>query len=222
MSSAKELPLLLRMFFLQHKHLSVPGLGSLHLVRKPATHDIASRQLLAPAFSIHFDEHNDSPNKELFGYVSKMLNLPEWEAIGLVNQFALELKETLRTGKHYHWEGFGDLETIPGGQVILKAATIDFPFMPHVSSNRVIRKEVAHTVLVGERERSSGDSQQWLEEDVVVDKAGWWIAAVIIAAIALIMIFYQFFLNDYSFVSGKQTPVITAAVQIQQEDKTRQ
>jgi hypothetical protein len=86
----------------------------------------------------------------------------------------------------------------------------------------VIRKEVAHTVLVGERERSSGDSQQWLEEDVVVDKAGWWIAAVIIAAIALIMIFYQFFLNDYSFVSGKQTPVITAAVQIQQEDKTLQ
>jgi hypothetical protein len=45
---------------------------------------------------------------------------------------------------------------------------------------------------------------------------------VIIAAIALIMIFYQFFLNDYSFVSGKQTPVITAAVHIQQEDKTLQ
>lgn len=222
MTTTREFPLLLRMFFLQHKHLSVPGLGSLHLVRKPATHDIASRQLLAPAYSIHFDEHNDSPSRELFGYVSKKLNLPEWEAIGLVNQFAMELKETLRTGKHYHWEGIGDLETIPGGQVILKAANVDLSFMPHVSSNRVIRKEVAHTVLVGERERSSGDAQQWLEEDVVVDKAGWWVAAVIIAAIALIMIFYQFFRNDYSFVSGKQTPVNTAQVQDQHEDKTLQ
>lgn len=222
MSTSRELPLLLRMFFLQHKHLSVPGLGSLHLVRKPAAHDIASRQLLAPEFSIHFDAHNDSPNRELFGYVSRKLNLPEYEAIGMVNQFAMDLKETLRTGKHYHWEGIGELETIPGGQVILKSSAVDLPFLPHVSSNRVIRKEVAHTVLVGERERSSGDAQQWLEEDVVVAKAGWWVAAVIIAAIALIMIFYQFFRNDYSFVSGKQTPVTTAAVQHQYEDKTVQ
>jgi hypothetical protein len=56
----------------------------------------------------------------------------------------------------------------------------------------------------------------------VVAKAGWWIAAAIIAAIALIMIFYQFFRNDYSFVSGKQTPVAVAAESAQHQDKTAQ
>jgi nucleoid DNA-binding protein len=220
MTANRDMPELLRSFLIQHKHVSVPGLGSFHLVRKPATHDIASRKLLAPEYSIHFDALNDSPDRQLFAYVSRKMNLPEWEAIGMVNQFALELKDKLKTGKHVHWEGIGDLETIPGGQVILRNTDLHYDFLPHVSSNRVIRKEVAHTVLVGERERSSDESPQWLEEDVVVAKAGWWVAAVIIAAIALIMIFFQFFRNDYSFVSGKQTPVVTTSAQSQYEEKT--
>lgn len=222
MTVTKDMPELFKRFFFQYKHLSIPGLGSFHLVRKPASHDIASRQLLAPEYNVHFDALNDSPDRELFNYVSRKLNLTEWEAIGLVNQFSQELKETLRTGKQYNWPGIGLLETIPGGQVILKGDNLNYTFLPHVPSKRVIRKEASHTILVGERERSTGDAQQWLEEDVVVAKAGWWVAAVIIAAIALIMIFYQFFRNDYSFVSGKQTPVTTTSERVQYEEKTVQ
>jgi len=216
------MPQLLRLFFIQHKQVSIPGVGNFHLVRKPAAHDIASRKLLAPEYSIHFDPHNDSPSRDLFAYISRKKNISEWEAIGMVNEFSVELKEILRTGKRFQWDGIGMMETIPGGQVILKPADLHYDFLPDVHSNRVIRKEVAHTILVGETERSSGESKQWLGEDVVVAKAGWWIAAAIIAAIALIMIFYQFFRNDYSFVSGKQTPVAVATESTQHQDKTAQ
>ena len=140
----------------------------------------------------------------------------------MVNEFALVLKEKLRAGKRFQWSGVGTMETIPGGQVILKTAGLKYGFLPDVSSMRVIRKEEAHTVLVGETERSSGESKQWLEEDIVVARAGWWIAAAVIAAVALIMIFYQFFRNDYSFVSGKQTPVTVAAETSQHLDKPAQ
>ena len=222
MTSTADMPQLLRLFFIQHKQVSIPGVGNFHLVRKPAAHDIASRKLLAPEYSIHFDPHNDSPSRDLFAYISRKKNISEWEAIGMVNEFSVELKEILRTGKRFQWDGIGMMETIPGGQVILKPADLHYDFLPDVHSNRVIRKEVAHTILVGETERSSGESKQWLGEDVVVAKAGWWIAAAIIAAIALIMIFYQFFRNDYSFVSGKQTPVAVATESAQHQDKTAQ
>lgn len=200
----------------------MPGVGSFHLIRKPATHDIASRQLMAPEYSVQFDPLNDSPNRDLFMYLSRKKNVNEWEAIGLVNEFSMTLKEALRTGKRFDWDGIGTLETIPGGQVILKPVDFGYDFMPHVYSNRVIRKEASHTVLVGETERSSGESHQWLEEDVVVAKAGWWITAAIIAAIALILVFYQFFRNNYSFVSGRQSTITTATAPVQYEDKKLQ
>ena len=222
MTSTADMPQLLRLFFIQHKQVTIPGVGNFHLVRKPAAHDIASRKLVAPEYSIHFDPLNDSPSRDLFAYISRKKNISEWEAIGMVNEFSVELKEKLRAGKRFQWSGVGTMETIPGGQVILKSADLKYDFLPDVQSMRVIRKEEAHTVLVGEMERSSGESKQWLEEDVVVAKAGWWIAAAIIAAIALIMIFYQFFRNDYSFVSGKQTPVVVATESAQHLDKTAQ
>ena len=222
MTSTADMPQLLRLFFIQHKQVTIPGVGNFHLIRKPASHDIASRKLTAPEYSIQFDPLNDSPSRDLFAYISRKKNVSEWEAIGMVNEFSLELKEKLRAGKQFHWNGVGTMETIPGGEVILKAADLKYDFLPDVQSTRVIRKEEGHTVLVGERERSSGESKQWLEEDVVVAKAGWWIAAAIIAAIALIMIFYQFFRNNYSFVSGKQTPVAVATEPSQHLDKPAQ
>jgi hypothetical protein len=64
MTSTADMPQLLRLFFIQHKQVSIPGVGNFHLVRKPAAHDIASRKLLAPEYSIHFDPHNDSPSRD--------------------------------------------------------------------------------------------------------------------------------------------------------------
>jgi hypothetical protein len=40
----------------------------------------------------------------------------------MVNEFSVELKEILRTGKRFQWDGIGMMETVPGGQVILKPA----------------------------------------------------------------------------------------------------
>jgi nucleoid DNA-binding protein len=220
MTSTADMPQLLRLFFVQHKSVSIPGVGSFQLLRKPATSDIASRQLLAPQYSIHFDSINDTPSRDLFAYISRKKNVSEWEAIGLVNEFSVQLKESLRTGKKFEWPGLGSLETIPGGQLILKQEDISCDFLPTVSSNRVIRREAEHTVLVGEFERSSGESQQWLEDDVVVAKAGWWITAAVIAAIALLLIFFQFFRNDFAFISGRHTNTNVQSAPQQYEDKT--
>lgn len=220
MNSTADMPQLLRLFFIQHKSVSIPGVGSFQMRRKPASSDIASRQLLAPQYSIHFDSINDTPSKDLFTYISRKKNVSEWEAMGLVNEFSASLKEALRTGKKYEWSGLGSLETIPGGQLILRAEDVSCDFLPAVASNRVIRREAEHTVLVGEFERSSGESQQWLEEDVVVAKAGWWITATVLAAAALLLIFSRFFRDDYSFLSGRQTNTKIQSAPQQYEDKT--
>lgn len=214
------MPRLLRLFFIQNRQVSIPGVGSFHLLRKSAAHDQATRQLLPPGYSVHFDQMNDNPSRELFDYISRKTNVGEWEAIGMVNGFAMELKDILRTGKPFNWEGVGVLEAIPGGQVILRPSDLAYDFMPGVSSRRVIRKDASHTVLVGETERSSHESQQWLEEDVVVARTGWWVGAAVIAAVALGLIFFQFFRNNYRFVSGKQSVITTSAAAPQYEEKT--
>jgi hypothetical protein len=213
-----DMPRLLRHFFIQNRQVSIPGIGSFHLVRIPARVDVASRQLLAPGYSVQFDPLQDNPTADLFSYISRKTLVNEWEAIGMLNEFGMGLKDRLRTGKKFIWEGVGTLETIPGGQVILRPANMDYNFMPGVPSTRVIRKDASHTVLVGETERSSNETRQSLEEDVVVARAGWWVSAAVIAAIALGLIFFRYFSDTYRFVTGKQSVITTSVVPQQYEE----
>jgi len=217
-----DMPGLLRQFFIQHRQVSIPGVGSFQLLREPARLDVAARQMKAPGYRIQFDSLQDNPTREQFDYISRKTLVDEWEAIGMLNAFAMGLKDRLRTGKKYIWQGVGTLEAIPGGQLILSPADMDHDFLPDLPAVPVIRKDASHTVRVGETELSSEEARQWLEEDVVVARAGWWVAASVIAAIALGLVFFRYFTNSYSFVSGNQSVITTsAAPQQYQENKAR-
>src|SRR5436190_16054561 len=79
-------------YLVLNKRLSVPGVGTFLLERKPAATDLTHRQINSPAYTISLDHGNETPAKKLFYWLADKLNIHYHEAIVRFNGFAYDLK----------------------------------------------------------------------------------------------------------------------------------
>lgn len=206
---AKELADLLHHFFIQNSSLSLPGIGTFDMFRISAQTDFANKKIIPPTFSISYNTNQDSPNKDLFDYVSRKKNIPEWEAIKIVNDFAFDLKNSLKNGEEVEWEGIGLLKSGLSGDIVFEPHRLSYEFIPHVGARRVIRREENHQVMVGDRQLSKEEMQHLLAHETkeIKDRESWWIYAAIITAIAVILIAIRLFTSDAGFTTSRKQQI---------------
>jgi hypothetical protein len=203
---AKDVADLLYHYFIQNNSLSLPGIGTFDMFRISAQTDFANKKMLPPTFTISYNSIHDAPHKELFDYIAHKKNIPEWEAIKLVNDFAGDLKNTLYQGMPVAWEGIGLLKQGKGKDILFEPHRLSYEFIPHVNAQRVIRQSANHAMLVGDRERSKSEMEIYLSDDIhaVNVRSGWWSIASIIAAIAFLLLSVRAFTEGLSYMSGRK------------------
>lgn len=197
---------ILHQYLIQQKSLSLPGLGTLVLQNIPAISNFSAHLIEPPMQKIIFDEFHDAPDKDLFLFVAARLQVEEWEAIKMVNDFSYELKNQLKQTGKVIWEKIGVLTSEPGGIITLEAKTITYDFMEPAPAWRIIRKDASHTILRGDTEFSENIVRQQedttnttsIEDSESSGKKKWWLAAAIIGAIALTFLLFHFFSNDFN------------------------
>jgi len=183
-------------YLLQHKSLSIPGLGTIFVERSPAQADFTNRRVLPPTFQFGFDKYFDAPDKDFFGYLSNQHSMADYEAMRWYNEWAFDLRNQIKSNHPV---------TLPGVGILKKDLTGEIIFVPNARVNswldpapaaKVIHADERHTLLVGDREISSGDIEVYRNtEGKYVEKESWWIYAVILAAIALIVLFFHLYKN---------------------------
>jgi nucleoid DNA-binding protein len=215
MTSTPDTAELLRRYFIQQRSVNLPGIGSFVLNRIPAQINHASGNIEAPSFTIQYDSLNDIPTKEVFAYISRKRNISEWEAIGVVNNFALALNDQLKKGKKVEWEGMGSLENSSYGQLIFEPVTTRDDFQPHLIS-------LPQTGLVHDRHDTGGYNEipyENEEQGMVEAEASWWVSAAVIGAAALVMIFFSLVRNEYNLSGARQTKLLPSSTPSQYESK---
>ena len=100
----------LNTYLLEHKSVSIPGLGTIYVERIPAQSDFVNRQLLPPAYHYRFDKYFDAPEKEFFTFLASSKNIPEYEAMKLYNEWAMSLRNNINTNELTPIEGVGGIE----------------------------------------------------------------------------------------------------------------
>lgn len=184
----------LNSYLVQHKSISIPGLGTIYVERKPAQTDFVNKQIIAASYHYRFDRYFDAPDKDFFTYLAAQKEIADYEAIRWYNEWAYELRNKIRTEQEVKWENVGVLKTDLSGEIVFEAQTNLIRFLEPVPAQRVIRSNSQHTVLVGDREVTNTAMTDYLnEETVYVEKESWWIYALILATIALVVIFFHFF-----------------------------
>jgi hypothetical protein len=97
------------------------------------------------------------------------------------------------------WEGVGMLKKDGTGNVLLESAPAPAFSLQPVPAMKVKHQDAIHTLLVGDRERTSGEMNVWLQEEPVSRKRlSWWVVALGLLVIALAILAWHFYTHGFS------------------------
>jgi hypothetical protein len=187
----------LQQYLLLYKQLNVPGIGTFHMERMPASFDVASKLINPPSYSITLHHSNATPSQKIFGWLSEALLVPEQDAISRFNDFAFEIRNRIMAGEKLEWDGIGTLTKGMAGEIRFEPAVKGVTTGPPLPANRVIRENAEHTVRVGEDQKTS---TEMLERLAVGDKhrSYWWAAALVLGLLAFVFIAWYFSTNGFN------------------------
>jgi len=190
---------LLNAYLFQHRSISIPGLGTIYLETFPANADVAGRTILPPAYRFRFDKYFDAPEKEFFSFLAVQGKMLDFEAIKWYNEFSFELRNRIRNEEAVPWEGVGVLRKDGSGNILLESATAPVFSIQPVPAMKVNRQDAVHTLLVGDHERTSGEMNEWLQEEGTTRKRfSWWVIALVLAVIGLAILGWHFYTHGWS------------------------
>lgn len=195
-------------FLLLNKQISLPGIGTICLRHEPSRLDISNRQIKSPSYHFAIESTNDRPSKKLFEWLSSTLGISEWDAIKSVNDFSIALKEKLSQNKEVYWQNVGTIKRDDKGGLTLDS-TISLQSEQPVTAEKVIREKAEHIVLVGEREKTSIEMEEYFAEAPVKRNYAWLIA-VILTVVAIMFIGLYFSEKGFSpNAAGNQSVIKT-------------
>ena len=146
--------LLNKMFELLYKYLilnkkaSVPGIGVFLVERSPARLDFANKIFISPGFQIGFKPQPSLNDNRMYSFISDEQKVDEPEAITRYYHFANDIKENLSSDHVVEFPGMGVLTQNSNGEIVYKAITHIAEYFPPVASERVIRENTEHHILV--------------------------------------------------------------------------
>jgi hypothetical protein len=180
---------ILNKYLFLNKSIPLPGLGTICLESQAASIDASTRSILPPTYRFRFDKFFDSPDKDLFSYLSSQQNISDYEALRQYNDFAFSLRDRLNYFREAPWEGLGILKKDDTGEIHFESSIPNPSFLQPVPAEKVVRANAKHMLLVGDRERSNNEMSDWFAEEPVHGNKLWWLVALIggIAASLVIM-----------------------------------
>jgi hypothetical protein len=194
----------LNAYLFQHRSISIPGLGTIYLETSPASVDVAERTMLPPAYRFRFDKYFDAPDAAFFAYLAAQKNIFDYEAIKWYNEFSFELRNRIRAEDAVNWDGVGILKKDGSGNVLFEPAATPVLFLQPTPAIRVTRQDAQHTMLVGDRERTSGEMNEWLLDDAAAarrKKVSWWVIALILGGVCVVILSWYFYMHGFAMRS---------------------
>ncbi len=184
---------ILNKYLFQHKSISIPGMGTIWMENISASLDATTRTVLPPSFYFRFDKYFDAPDKDFFSYLAEKKQISEYEALRQYNEFAYSLRDRLNHLQEAIWDGVGELKRDSEGNIHFESALRNPFFLQPVPAEKLVRANAQHTLLVGDRERTSSEMSKWFSEEPVHGTHWWWLAALItgIAAVLIITIHFS-------------------------------
>ena len=173
-----------RKYFAQHQHLVLPGIGRFSVETKPAQIDPATRIITSSQKKVVFTGDKLPAEKKFYDFIADDLKTDEVQAIRLFTNFTSQLRDELNQKNNIYFKGIGTLTKQTSNVILFQPDEIPEQF-PQLPAERIIRKNITHTVRVGEQEKTSEEMQAALKQPQAIKKERWWIAAAILAAIGI-------------------------------------
>src|ERR1700722_13126941 len=183
---------ILNRYLFLHKSIPIPGLGTICMESQAAAIDASTRTIHPPVYRFRFDKFSDSPDKDLFAYLSTQQSISDYEALRQYNDFAYSLRDRLNYSREVSWEGLGRLIKDDMGEIHFESTISNPSFLQPVPAEKVVRANARHMLLVGDRERSTNEMNEWFAEEPVHGNRLWWLVALLGGIAAALIIMFHF------------------------------
>jgi hypothetical protein len=178
-------------YFIQHKKLAVPGVGTFLLERKPAVNDFVNKQINPPIYSVILQATVDPPSIHFFKWLAGALHVSDHDAIIRFNDFVFDFKKQVNDGSTIDWHALGAISKGPAGEIKFDPA-IKYALEKPVVAEKVIREKSEHMVRVGEDQKTSAEMTEMLNLPET-KRSRWWLPALVAGLLALFFIGWYFF-----------------------------
>ena len=184
---------LLHEYLVDNKSLYLQGTGTLVLERHPASYDVANQQLRPPQTSIILDR-NGRNEDFLFRFISQRLNITAERSQEIFQAFCEKLSSDLADHGKVNWHNLGSFEKGDDDKLVFHADSKISSLFSAVPAVRVIRQGSNHNMVVGSRETTSVQMQEYLTEQAAFKPANrWWIPAIVLGVITIALILLKRF-----------------------------
>jgi hypothetical protein len=178
-------------YFILHKQLSLPGIGTFLLEKKSAHNDFVNKQIYPPAFSVSLNSSGNPSSVNFFKWLAGALHISDHDAIIRFNDFLFDLKKQINEGSTIEWHGVGTLSKGLAGETIF-APAINPAVEKPVAAVKVIREKAEHMVRVGEDQKTSAEMTEMLNKPAMI-RSWQWVTAFVVGIIALLFIGWHFY-----------------------------
>lgn len=173
-------------YLLFHKQLSVPGIGTFLLERKPAANDFFNKRINPPAYIFALQPTGNPPSKKFFNWLSATLHISDQDAVLQFDNFAVNIKQQISKGGIIDWKGVGVLSKGLAGEIKFKPEK-EMIFEKPVTAEKIIRLNAEHMIRVGEDNKTSAEMVELLSQ-TEEKKSFWWAYALSLAVLSIIFI----------------------------------
>ncbi|MFI5188488.1 MAG: hypothetical protein ACHQF0_17280 [Chitinophagales bacterium] len=197
-------------YLIKYKRIDLPGIGVLALQTQPAEAEFANHSFLAPKYSFEFERSEDVPPEKLFTWLAVNLDITEQEAVIRFNDFLFDMNRQLKEGKQIHWQGVGVFQKEFSGEIHFTPENKEFSWHHEVIAEKVTRKNAEHTMLVGEKEKTSTQMKELLHPVGKEKNDRWWVWPLAIILAIIIFLFWHFSENTIANTAGNSNKISPA------------
>lgn len=185
-------------YFLVNKKVAIPGLGSFSLQEIPASLDFVKGMLRAPQSKIIFTKSEaDVVDKSLFIYLSREMQVEEWQVAKKFQEFTAAIKSNLETSKAVELPGIGKLQKGYDDDLVFLADT-DATIIPStdikLNNTNDSRANLVELYSTGENLILTEETEEDKLEMIIKHKEEdyWWVYALILALMGVGALLYYY------------------------------
>ena len=198
-------------YLLSHKQLTVPGIGTFLLERKPAENIFSNKRINPPVYSIALQSADNTPSENFFNWLANTLHISDQDAALRFNDFAAGVKNQINNGGVINWNAVGILSKGLAGEIKFRPAETELVFEKSVIAEKIIRQNAEHMVRVGEDNKTSAEMVEMLNQPDE-KKMYWWAYALSLALLSIIFLGWYF--SEYGVdVSSTANKAITTPME---------
>jgi hypothetical protein len=176
-------------YFFEHNTCNIPNLGLLKTTTTSAQFHFGEKQMEAPKQTIVFETNNS--DNAFVNYVAQCKNCNITEAETLIGTFVDKVK-MLDSSNEIDIAFVGKFKKSKENELVFEQNIYPEPFLPNVAAEKIIHKNDAHSMVVGDVETNTAAMTEYLEPKAKSKFNKWWISAIVIAALSLILLSVYF------------------------------